>query len=67
MKNTKITLLLLLLFSIISCKEKTNNYDASGSFEAKETIIAAEAGGKILQLNIEEGQQLDSGQTDRVY
>ena len=27
-----------------------------------ETIIAAEATGKILQLNIEEGQQLDSGQ-----
>ena len=47
---------------MISCKEKTNNYDASGSFEAKETIIAAEASGKILQLNIEEGQPLDSGQ-----
>jgi HlyD family secretion protein len=62
MKNTNIIILLLLLFSMISCKEKTNNYDASGSFEAKETIIAAEAGGKILQLNIEEGQPLDSGQ-----
>ena len=62
MKNMKITLLFLLLFGMISCKEKTNNYDASGSFEAKETIIAAEAGGKILQLNIEEGQPLDSGQ-----
>lgn len=62
MKNMKVTLLFLLLFSMISCKEKTNNYDASGSFEAKETIIAAEAGGKILQLNIEEGQSLDSGQ-----
>ena len=43
-------------------KRKPITYDASGSFEAKETIIAAEAGGKILQLNIEEGQQLDSGQ-----
>jgi HlyD family secretion protein len=62
MKNTKITFLLLLLLCISSCKEKTNNYDASGSFEATETIIAAEANGKILQLNIEEGQQLDSGQ-----
>ena len=62
MKNTNIIYLLLLLLSIVSCKEKTNNYDASGSFEAIETIIAAEANGKILQLNIEEGQQLDSGQ-----
>ena len=60
MKKTKI--IFLLLFSIISCKEKTNIYDASGSFEAKETIIAAEASGKILKLNIEEGQTLDSGQ-----
>src|SRR3954467_1082888 len=62
MKNTKIVCLLLLTLSMISCKEKTNSYDASGSFEAKKTIIAAEAGGKILQLSIEEGQQLDSGQ-----
>jgi HlyD family secretion protein len=61
MKNTPV-LFLILLLSGLSCKEKTSNYDASGSFEAKETIIAAEAGGKLLQLNIEEGQQLDSGQ-----
>jgi HlyD family secretion protein len=45
-----------------SCKEEKKNYDASGSFEAVETLIAAEANGKLLQLNIEEGQQLDSGQ-----
>ncbi len=62
MKNKNLVFLLVLLFSMISCKEKTNNYDASGSFEAKETIIAAEANGKILQLTIDEGQQLDSGQ-----
>jgi HlyD family secretion protein len=53
---------LLLLFSILSCKEGTNIYDASGSFEATETIISAEATGRILQLKIEEGQELDSGQ-----
>src|SRR6188768_3798351 len=60
MKN--ITYLLMLFISIISCKEEKKNYDASGSFEAVETIIAAEANGQVLQLNIEEGQQLDSGQ-----
>jgi len=52
----------MLFISIISCKEEKKNYDASGSFEAVETIIAAEANGQVLQLNIEEGQQLDSGQ-----
>ena len=61
MKNTNIIYLLLLL-SILSCKKKTNKYDASGSFEATETIIAAEATGKLIKLTIEEGQQLDSGQ-----
>jgi HlyD family secretion protein len=59
MKNS---FLFLLLLSIFSCKEKTNLHDASGSFEAKETIIASEATGKINQLTIEEGQLLDSGQ-----
>jgi len=62
MKNTKIVYLLLLWLSIASCKEKVNNHDASGSFEATETIISSEANGKIMQLNIDEGQQLDSGQ-----
>src|ERR1700729_3634500 len=62
MKNTNTIFLFLFLLIMISCKEKTTNYDASGSFEATETIVAAETSGKILQLNIEEGQQLDSGQ-----
>jgi HlyD family secretion protein len=62
MKNTKIVYLFLLWLSIASCKEKVNNHDASGSFEATETIISAEVNGKIMQLNIDEGQQLDSGQ-----
>jgi HlyD family secretion protein len=62
MKKTNLHFLFLIPLSFISCKEKTKPFDASGSFEATETIIAAEANGKILQLNIKEGQQLDSGQ-----
>src|SRR6187431_1405423 len=62
MKNTNIIYLLLLITGFVSCKEKSKQFDASGSFEAEETMIATEANGKILQLNIEEGQQLDSGQ-----
>ena len=62
MKNTNIIYLLLLILGFVSCKEKSKQFDASGSFEALETMIATEANGKILQLNIEEGQQLDSGQ-----
>ena len=62
MKAKNITCLFILLLSITSCREEKKDYDASGSFEAVETIISAEANGKILQLDIEEGQQLDSGQ-----
>ncbi|GAO43133.1 HlyD family secretion protein [Flavihumibacter petaseus] len=61
MEKTRIATLLLLLFAIAACKEKEKGYDASGSFETTETIIAAEANGKLLQFAIEEGQQLDSG------
>jgi HlyD family secretion protein len=62
MKNKSSIYLFISLLGIASCKEKTHIYDASGTFEALETIISAEANGKILQLNIEEGNQLDSGQ-----
>ncbi|MEJ7767382.1 MAG: HlyD family efflux transporter periplasmic adaptor subunit [Chitinophagaceae bacterium] len=54
-----ISLLLLFIF-LSSCKNDLRNFDASGSFEAVEVIVSAEQSGKILQLNIEEGQVLDS-------
>ncbi|WDF66517.1 HlyD family secretion protein [Flavobacterium sp. KACC 22763] len=60
----KITLLYFLIPAIFmfSCNNKENDFDASGSFEAVETILSAEANGQILQLNVEEGQQLEAGQ-----
>ncbi|MGN6533655.1 MAG: HlyD family secretion protein [Ginsengibacter sp.] len=50
---------LCILFS--SCRDDKNNYDASGKFEATETIISAEANGVIEAFNVHEGQRLDSG------
>jgi len=46
---------------LLSCNEKKDTFDAAGTFEAEETIISAEVTGKIKQLNIEEGQTIDSG------
>src|SRR5690606_37928242 len=46
-----------------SCADKQQTYDASGTFEAVETIIYAEANGVIRTLNVEEGQLLHAGQT----
>jgi HlyD family secretion protein len=61
MKNSIIMISLLALL-LVSCKNKNNQGDASGTFEAIETIVSAEANGKILELNLEEGQLLKQGQ-----
>ncbi len=47
---------LSLLFA--ACKNGNDKPDASGSFEAVETIVSAEVNGKILELNVEEGEVL---------
>jgi HlyD family secretion protein len=62
MKTKSAIIPLLILLGLNSCNDTGISHDASGSFEAVETIISAEANGKILQLNIEEGQELSAGQ-----
>ncbi len=52
----------IMLIAMASCKNNKNNFDASGAFEAEETIISAEAPGTIKQLNVEEGALLQAGQ-----
>jgi HlyD family secretion protein len=46
----------------LSCSDTKNEFDATGTFEAVETIIPAEAGGIIKDLNVEEGNSLKEGQ-----
>jgi len=58
----QLSIAIALLASLHSCKNGDNNYDASGSFEAEETIISSEASGVIKEFGIEEGQQLKAGQ-----
>ena len=45
-----------------ACNDNKVSFDASGSFEAEETIISSEATGTIKRLEIEEGQTLEAGQ-----
>lgn len=61
MDNAKILILAALLSA--SCADNQQTYDASGTFEAVETIISAEANGAIRALDVEEGQLLNAGQT----
>ncbi len=58
----KIPLILIGTFLLTSCSNKKNEFDASGAFEAEETIISAEATGTIKEFKIEEGQLLPAGQ-----
>ena len=52
----------LLVLTIFSCKRADQDYDASGTFEADEIIVTAEATGKILELNLNEGDALTANQ-----
>jgi HlyD family secretion protein len=52
----------ILLTGLMSCNQTENKYDASGTFEAVETIVSAQASGAIKELNLEEGQLLKVGQ-----
>lgn len=59
----KITFILSSTFIMLNaCNNHKNKFDASGTFEAVETLISAEANGTIKKLDIEEGQVLKSGQ-----
>ncbi|MDR1501316.1 MAG: HlyD family efflux transporter periplasmic adaptor subunit [Prevotella sp.] len=55
--------ILFLSFAILlsACDRGNGDYDASGVFETTEVIVSAEANGKIMQFDIEEGQLLDAG------
>lgn len=54
--------LIILAAGMAACNGKENPYDASGTFEAVETIVSAEATGRIMALDLQEGQQLKAGQ-----
>jgi HlyD family secretion protein len=58
----KITLLIMATLLFVSCSNKKNEYDASGTFEAVETIVSSEASGTIKELDLEEGQVLEKEQ-----
>ncbi len=58
----KIAHLILITVAIVSCTSSDQEFDATGNFEADETIVSAEANGKLVQFKIEEGQQVKAGQ-----
>ena len=57
----KIIFLSLPILFCISCNKKEKDFDATGIFEATEITVSAQASGEVQQLDVTEGQSLDSG------
>ncbi|MDY0281037.1 MAG: HlyD family secretion protein, partial [Salinivirgaceae bacterium] len=53
------TIITIACITMLACQNGQTD-DASGTFEAVETIISAEMAGKINQLNIEEGEVIEA-------
>lgn len=52
----------IFLVVLSSCKKEAPRSDAYGNFEAVETIVSAEANGKLLFLHVAEGEPLKAGE-----
>lgn len=55
------SILSILMISLVACDNGNGKHDASGTFEATETIISAEANGKIMSFTVNEGDQVKAG------
>jgi HlyD family secretion protein len=58
MKKLFFTSSIIAAMLFISCNNNGNTFDASGTFEADETIVSSEMPGKIIYFNVEEGMHL---------
>ena len=57
----QVILLNFVLLFLAACNRGDGDFDATGAFEATEILVSSEANGKIMELNIEEGDRLDAG------
>lgn len=55
------SLILIAAVVLTGCRNKTNEADAFGNFEATEVIVSAETSGRILKFDINEGTEIDQG------
>jgi HlyD family secretion protein len=62
MKSMKYIIPVISTMLLYSCGNKDNGYDASGTFESTEITVSSEAGGKIMQLDVQEGMQVEPAQ-----
>ncbi|TWI79388.1 HlyD family secretion protein [Lacibacter cauensis] len=56
-------LIMLSLAALAACKNSGQKFDATGTFEATEVIVSSEISGKIISLNINEGDTVSANKT----
>jgi len=61
MLRNKLFLIVPVFLLLVSCRSKKSEVDASGTFEATEVIVSAQATGLIMAFQVEEGQDLKAG------
>ena len=57
----KLQIIALSLLIIGACKNGEKKSDAFGNFEAVETIVSSETAGKLLSMEVKQGDQLEPG------
>ncbi len=53
--------LIIAALLLTSCKNKSDQADAYGNFEATEVIVSAETSGRIITFDVTEGTQIEKG------
>ncbi|MBW8327201.1 MAG: HlyD family efflux transporter periplasmic adaptor subunit [Prolixibacteraceae bacterium] len=57
----KLQIITLVLLALGACKNGEQKSDAYGNFEAIETIVSSETAGKLLSMEVKQGDQLEAG------
>ena len=55
------SLLIIAILFIAGCKNKADQADAYGNYEATEVIVSAETSGRIIKFDVTEGRVIDQG------
>ena len=60
MKNKVLSIVVLVCLGV-GCKDKAEERDGSGMFEAREVIVSSEISGRIERLDVMEGDYIEAG------
>ncbi|MDH6305848.1 HlyD family secretion protein [Parabacteroides sp. PF5-5] len=58
---TYLALAILILAGSTACRNNQGSFDTTGVFEATEILVSSEVNGRIMELNIQEGDRLEAG------